>query len=285
MYCPNCATTAVAGQRYCRKCGANLGAILDAMEGKRGPIDFETLKADLLQLGMNLRVGFEQAKEGYKSQTNKLQTPAPQTGWPAPPAPLAPPPVLNSAAPPEVVREMRKTIKDLRRMFNRVKAANSRKYSLQQGALKLFTGSAGLVAWKYVLTKAAASGLLLSLERTIQLRGDVPIEGLVPVFASLWMLALIPMAQGVAHLINGVFFAPKPEELQQDAPEPEWQAYQAREFSYQPQPHAVPPPTPASVISTNELDQPTGTLKQPVSVMPLSVTEDPTLRLETQEKN
>jgi hypothetical protein len=278
MYCPKCATTAVPGQRYCRNCGANLGAILDAMEGKRGPIDFETLKADLLQLGMNLRAGFEQAKESYKTQTNRLQTPTQQTGWTPPPAPLVVPPAADQVAPPEVIREMRKTIKDLRRMFNKVKPANARKHSLQQGALAIFGGGAGLVAWKYVLTKAATSGLLLSIERTIQLRADAPIEGLVPVFSSLWVLCLIPIATGVAHLINGIFFAPKPEELQLEAPEPEWQEYQARSFSYHPQPQAVPPvaQTP-SVISTNELGQDTGSLKQP-----LSVTEDETRRFEEQ---
>jgi hypothetical protein len=277
MYCPKCSTAAVPGQRYCRKCGANLGAILDVMEGKRGQIDFETLKSDLLQLGMNLRVGFEQAKESFKNQTNQLQTPVPPATRGQTPAPtLAPPPLGNTAAPPEVIREMRRTIKELRRLFNKVKPANARKYSLQQAALKIFSGGAGLVAWKYVLTQAASSGLLLSIERTIQSRGDVPLEGLVPVLASLWLLSLIPIAQGVAHLVNGIFFAPKPEALEPAEPEPAWQAYSAQNFGYQPQAQAMPPvaPTP-SVIPTNELEHDTGPLKQPVSV-----TEDETRRFE-----
>lgn len=284
MYCPNCATTAVAGQRYCRKCGANLGAIVDAMEGKRGPIDFETLKADLLQLGMNLRVGFEQAKENYKHQTSRLQTPPPPVTWPTPATPTiqqAPaPPTAAQPVPPEVVREMRKTIKDLRRMYSKVKLANSRKYSLQQGMLSLFSGGAALVAWKYVLHAVGTSGLIDSLQRLLQEQTGTAIWGLAPVIQALWIFALIPLISGVAHLINGIFFAPKPEELQQDAPEPEWPVYQAREFSYQPQPQAVPPAAPASVISTNELEHNTGALKQPASV-----TEDPTLRLETQEQH
>jgi hypothetical protein len=275
MYCPNCATTAVSGQRYCRKCGANLGAILDAMEGKRGPIDFETLKADLLQLGMNLRTGFEQAKENYKSQTNRLQTPAPPTGWPQVQAPLVPPPLVNAAAPPEVVREMRKTIKDLRRLYSKVKLANSRKYSLQQGMLGLFGGGAALVAWKYMLQAVGTSGLIDSLQRVLQEQTGVAVWGLAPVIQALWIFALIPLIKGFAHLINGIFFAPKPEELA-DAPEPEWQAYQAREFSYQPPPPAVSPVAAApGVISTNDFGHDTGGLKQPVSV-----TEDETRRFE-----
>lgn len=301
MFCPNCATTAVPGQRYCRKCGANLGAILDAMDGKRGQIDFETLKADLLQLGMNLRVGFEQAKENFKSQTNRLPTPPTAASWGA--AATAPDPVQAQlqaqlaaqqaqAVPPPVVREMRKTIKDLRRMFNKVKAANSRKYSLQQGALKLFTGGASLAAWKVLLAKAAGSGLLLSIERAIQMRADMPVEGLVPVLASLWLLSLIPIAQGVGYLINGIFFAPKPEELQAEADlEAEWAAYEARNYNYA-APVGAPPVAPAPVasvampsavvapgaISTNEFDRNTGGLKQPISVV-----EDETRRFEEKQ--
>src|SRR5262245_10606420 len=66
MYCPRCANPAVEGQRYCRTCGMSLGVILDAMEGKRpGPIDFETLKSDLKDLGSSLRAGFEQASATF----------------------------------------------------------------------------------------------------------------------------------------------------------------------------------------------------------------------------
>lgn len=273
------------------------------MDGKRGQIDFETLKSDLLQLGMNLRVGFEQAKENFKSQTNRLNTPPAAAAWGS--APAAPDPVQAQlqaqlaaqqaqTLPPAVIREMRKTIKDLRRMFNRVKAANSRKYSLQQGALKIFGGAASLTAWKLMLAKAASSGLLLSIERTIQMRADVPIEGLVPVLASLWLLSVIPIAQGVAHLLNGIFFAPKPEELTLEA-EPEWQAYEARAFNYQPQPISAVASTPGNPV-TNEFAARTGELKTPVNAaapvtppdlvkQPVSVTEDPTLRLSTPEKS
>ena len=50
----------------CRQCGANLGAIVDAMEGRRGPVDFERLKVDLKDLGTSLRTGFEQAHKEFK---------------------------------------------------------------------------------------------------------------------------------------------------------------------------------------------------------------------------
>ncbi len=289
MYCPRCSTKAVPGQRYCRSCGANLGAIWDAMEGKRGQIDFETLKSDLKELGMNLRVGFEQAKENFKAQTNKLNQPnqtVQQNWWgaassqtPAPPATAATP---TADVPPEIVREMRRTIKELRRLYNKVKVANTRKYSLQQGMLSIFGGGALMFAWHEVLQKALSSGFLGNIETAIATSGQVhfPIVGIPQVLASLWVLGLIPVGKGIAHVINGVFFAPKPEELQ-EAPEPQWQEPPTPLFNYQSQPQAMPPvvETP-SAISTNELERDSNS-KQPVS--PASVVEDETKRFEAQE--
>lgn len=289
MYCPRCSTKAVPGQRYCRSCGANLGAIWDAMEGKRGQIDFETLKADLKELGMNLRVGFEQAKENFKAQTNKLNLPnqTVQQNWrgagqpqpPVPPATGATPATTTATLPPLVEREMRKTLKDLRRMYNKVKLANTRKHSLQQGTLALLSGGATLVAWKMLLQTAGASGFLNNLSRIIQEQTGVGLWGIEPVIQMLWVLALIPVARGVAHIINGIFFAPSPDELAAesdilDAPAPM--------FYYQPQPQAMPSAveTP-SAISTNELERDTNSI--PVAKQPASIVEDETRRFEAQE--
>lgn len=289
MYCPRCSTKAVPGQRYCRSCGANLGAIWDAMEGKRGQIDFETLKADLKELGMNLRVGFEQAKENFKAQTNKLNQPNPtvQQNWrgagqmqpPVPPATAATPATTTATLPPLVEREMRKTLKDLRRMFNKVKLANTRKHSLQQGTLALFSGGAALVAWKILLQTAGASGFLNNLSRIIQEQTGVGLWGVEPVIQMLWVLALIPIARGVAHIINGIFFAPSPDEL---AAESDVLEAPAPMFYYQPQPQAMPSAveTP-SVISTNELERDTSSI--PVAKQPASIVEDETRRFEAQE--
>jgi hypothetical protein len=289
MYCPRCSTKAVPGQRYCRSCGANLGAIWDAMLGKRGQIDFETLKADLKELGMNLRVGFEQAKENFKAQTNKLNQPnqSVQQNWwgtgqpqpPVPPAPAATPATTTATLPPLVEREMRKTLKDLRRMYNKVKLANTRKHSLQQGILALFSGGATLVAWKMLLQTAGASGFLNNLSRILQEQTGVGLWGIEPVIQMLWVLALIPMARGVAHLINGIFFAPSPDEL---AAESDVLEAPAPMFYYQPQPQAMPSAveTP-SAISTNELERDTNSI--PVAKQPISVVEDETKRFESQE--
>ncbi len=83
MYCPKCAAQTVPGQRFCRSCGTNIGVIVDAIEGKqRGPIDFETLKSDLRELGSNLRAGFEQFKCTHR--LDKPQTAPPPANVPIP---------------------------------------------------------------------------------------------------------------------------------------------------------------------------------------------------------
>ncbi len=298
MYCPKCSTKAVPGQRYCRSCGANLGAIWDAMEGKRGQLDFETLKSDLKELGMNLRVGFEQAKENFKAQTNKLNqpnqtvqqnwrgaaAPQPSASQPSAPQPSASPMTAVAAAtptaavPPEIAREMRKLLKDLRRMYNKVKLANTRKHSLQQGTLSILSGGAWLYAWKMILQAGAASGFLISLEKAFREASGVEVYGSWAAIQMLYLLGLIPVARGVAHLINGIFFAPKAEDL---AAEPDASETLAPMFYYQPQPSAMPSAveTP-SVISTNELERDTNSM--PAAKQPSSVVEDDTKRFEGQ---
>lgn len=284
MFCPNCSSTAVKGQRYCRTCGANLGAIWDAMEGReerRGQIDFEMLKADLRELGANLRAGFERAKEDFNKHTKRFDQQKAQ-----PPAAAQPQvPLSLQNVPPEAVRDLRKTMRELRRMVNKVKAANTRKYSLQQASASIFSGGALLVAWYYLLQRASTSGLLNSLEAILLQKTGWQIEGLVPVVQMFWLFALIPIATGVAHLINGIFFAPNQPELEAEL-EDETPAYQMPIYGYQPQQYIVPPvaATP-STVSTNELERNTGSLPhaQPVGAG-ASITEDATLRFESQEK-
>jgi hypothetical protein len=223
----------------------DLGMILDALEGRRGPLDFETLKDDLRKLGANLRLGFEEAKQNFQKQTQRLNQ---QT---APPAPALQPLPL-----PNFTREINKAAK-------KVKAAHARKYSLQRATLSIFSGGAMMAAWGVLLNAADNSGLLESIERIILAETHAPLVGLVPVMRLLWVLGLIPVARGVAHLLNGLFFAPQPEP----------------ELAEQYTPAAIQPPpayvSPVADVPTNELvNEP-----QPQP----SVTEDATLRFAARE--
>ena len=214
----------------------NLGVILDALEGKRGPLDFELLKRDLRELGANLRSGFEGASNALRG-TAGLKPSVPQA----------------SAAPAATV-----TLPDLSRevehALRKVKVANSRKYSLQQAALSLFGGGALLAAWYFVLTRVANSGLLESLERVILVESGHQVVGIGYSLKSLWILALIPIATGAAHLFNAIFLAPRRGETD-------------------PPPPAYVPPPPPSLVEPLPTPHPA----------PVSIVEDQTLRLEREK--
>lgn len=268
MYCPKCATQAVPGQRFCRSCGTNLGVILDAVEGKqRGPIDFETLKNDLRELGSNLRAGFEQASATIKG-TKKLDQNQPVS-------PLAqpgnfPPPQMVMA---DLTRDLKKSIKkEVGKGLFKVHVANSRKYSLQHAALSLFGGGAWMFILHRFLEEAYGSGLLASLEQLIQQKGDAPVTGLVPLFRLFWLIGLIPVAKGVAHLVNGIFFAPKPEPEEPEEPVIPAAPGYYYSSSYTAPVSTVPPASYIASNTTNDLNEKTGKVEQS------SVTEDPTMR-------
>ncbi len=219
MYCPRCSSNAVEGQRFCRNCGMDLGLILDAIEGKnRGPLDFENLKRDLRELGANLKAGFEEANIAVK-RTKRLD---PQIAVQAP--------VWS--------REFDKALK-------KVKAAHSRKYSLQQAALSIFSGGAIMAAWYYVLGAAASSGLIESIQQAILTETGHPVTGIAQVVRVLWVLGLIPVAKGAAHLINGIFIVPKTVE----APQAE-QSIPGFSSSYMPSYNS-----PVDRVDTNELNR------------------------------
>lgn len=246
MYCPKCSSQIVDNQRFCRNCGLKLDIIVDAVEGRaRGPLDFENLKRDLRDLGANLRAGFEEASSAIK-KTKKLDK------NPAPPGP-----VVQQMLPADWARELNKVI-------TKVRAAHTRKYSLQQATLSIFGGAVWMAVWYNLLDAATRSGLLNNLETIIMEKTDTPIFGLVPVIRMLWMFGLIPVARGVAHLINGIFFAPKIEKAPQE------QASFTQSY-VQPQPAYVSAVMPQV---TNELENERN--PQPQS----SVTEDATLRFE-----
>src|SRR5438477_3768196 len=192
IYCPKCASQAVEGQRFCRTCGTNLGVILDAMAGKqRGPLDFESLKEDLQQLGGSLRSGFEEARENMKNMKKTHRFAASEVTN-APDASCA---SLNWAEQREKRREERLARFRARRE-SRVKAKYSprpRKYSLQQATLSIFSGGATSLVLYNLLSTAAGSGLLNNLEQVLVRKLEMPeITGWVPVFQMLWLIGLIP---------------------------------------------------------------------------------------------
>jgi hypothetical protein len=261
MFCPRCANQIAGNQNYCRNCGLKLDVIVDAIRDKpRGQFDFETLKRDLRDLGSSLKAGFEEAQSAIKN-TRKLNKNAPPQDW------------SREISKTVWSHEVSEVIKHhINKALKKSKAAHSRKYSFQQAALSIFGGGAIMAVWYYVLETAANSGLLNNLESIILERTGTYITGLVPVIQMLWMLGLIPVARGVAHLVNGIFFAPKPEK------EPEPQTVVAPDIAPDsPQNYIQSTPTYVSAVAdpaTNDLESERHPQPQ------IGVTEDPTLRFE-----
>lgn len=266
MYCPKCSSPATEGQRFCRQCGTNLGAIVDAMEGRRGPVDFERLKVDLKDLGNSLRSGFEQAhKEFKKTQTHhrrQYEKEHPQN-WGAEIA-------ADIAQKASCVATDTKTAV-VGAYQKKKRSRESRRYHLQKGILSIFSGSAVTGAYYLFLKTAAESGLLASLERIV-LQHNPDITGLLPVVQMLWVFGLIPVVTGLGHLINGAFFAPSDQEIQ---------AIEAAErMPEQPLPwqttNTAPQFSAPQTRVTNEFDS--------EGAREYSVTEDPTLPLGPRER-
>jgi zinc-ribbon domain len=255
MYCPRCANQIADNQNYCRNCGLKLDIIVDAINDRpRGQFDFETLKRDLRDLGSSIRAGWEEATAKHTRKLKKT---------PAPPAP-------GSAQ--EWSHEISKAIwsHQFEKALRKMKVAHSRKYSLQQATLSIFGGGAIMTVWYYLLEAATNSELLRNLEMIILEKTGTYVTGLVPVIQMLWLLGLIPVARGVAHLINGIFFAPKPEKEPQFGFTPDFAPPLARS-------NVQPPQAYVSAVAdsaTKEL----GDERTPQPKM--SVTEDSTLRFE-----
>ena len=265
MYCPKCSSPATEGQRYCRQCGTNLGAIVDAMEGRRGPVDFERLKGDLKDLGASLRTGFEQAHQEFKKtqhfssrQHEKRKRRADR--WAAKSDETAAANDVAVVPPPDKPKRSRE----------------SRRYHLQKGILSIFSGSAVTGAYYLLLQTAAQSGLLASLERIV-LDANPNLTGLLPVAQMLWVFGLIPVATGLGHLVTAMF-APSDKELKElyaaeaAARMPEaslpWQSTTAAS--------AFTPEPPLQTKVTNEFN--------PERTPDFSIAEEPTLPLGQRER-
>ncbi len=257
MYCPKCSNSASEGQRYCRQCGTNLGAIVDAMEGRRGAVDFERVKSDLKDLGTSMRSGLEQVHQEFKKkqQEHRQRHHQENPNWVSDIAQTA-----STAA--NDVKTAIFSSSPTAKPSKPKRSRESRRYHLQKGILSIFSGGASAGAYYFLLKTAVESGLLANLEQMI-LQRNPNLTGLVPVIQMLWVFCLIPVATGLGHLINGLFFAPSEQELQ------------AAEMRSEALPNTVNQPP----AFTNPQPRTTNEIK-PDFRTDYSVTEEPTLPLD-----
>lgn len=123
-----------------------------------------------------------------------------------------------------------------------------------------------LGVWYYVLSRITSSGLIESLEKIILVESGYEVVGIGALFRSLWLLALIPIATGVGHLLNGIFLVPKSEDP------PSAPVSTLVEPAYR-------PPAMLAVTEAEALTEAASPLREPVSVV-----EEQTLRFEREGK-
>jgi hypothetical protein len=273
MYCPRCSNQIVENQNFCRNCGLNVGVIVDAIQDKpRNKFDFEPVIRGLHDLGSSLRAGWEEAHNSIKN-TRKLNKSAQPQDWSR---------EIGKAVWSHEVGEVVKH--HINRALKKAKAAHSRKHSFQQATLSILGGGAMMAVWYYALGAATDPALLQNLQMIILEKTGtwVHINGPVSLIRMLWMFGLIPVTRGVAHLINGIFFAPKPEK----EPEPELGfapgfAPAQPQFQYQPAQSApAQPAQPAQPSYASAVADPATNSLESDSPPQTSVTEDQTLRFE-----
>jgi hypothetical protein len=253
------------------------------MDGKAVSVDFESLKKDLFQFGNSLRTTFEEAKQEiqktkqFKQHRRRQRKHSGETAQSV----VETAATATTEATGAVLSALQPTIQQIK--ISSRKMPTPRKYSLQQGLLSIFGGSASSAALYYLLNTAGQSGLLQSLEAFILSKSQLPLTGLAPVFQALWVLGLISVAKGFAHLFNGIFFAPKPKDFAGAAITiaPDTAQAQPQFIPVYLQNDSIPAAatTPPSVVSPD-----TDELRRETDFDRLhSVTEDPTARFTPRE--
>ncbi|MEK6408628.1 MAG: zinc ribbon domain-containing protein [Acidobacteriota bacterium] len=187
MFCPKCGSESVEAQRFCKACGTNLQLINDALSGGDGPQG---------PFGINVDELAKNARDFAKSwKTNVAVAVGGRTGS------------GDARERHRVSREIRKQAREEARRQNLPKPKEYMSYSwqhnLRNGLVSLFWG-AGLGVLLYYLGQTAIDeGLIRRLEESSQ--GHV--QGLEPIVRMIWMIALLPVLKGLAHIIYAAFFA------------------------------------------------------------------------------
>ena len=193
MFCPKCGGESLETQRFCKACGTNLQLINNALSGGDSPqgpfgIDVEALAKNARDFAQSWKTSWSGAH--LKAGVNDL--PGPRSG--------------ETREGRRITREIKKQAREEARRQNLPKPKDYMSYSwqhnLRNGLVSLFWGAGLGVVLYYLSQNAIDSGLIRHIEE--QSRGHV--EGLEPVVRMIWLIALLPVLKGLAHIIYAAFF-------------------------------------------------------------------------------
>src|SRR5436190_16675310 len=190
MFCPKCGSQTVEGQRFCKACGTNIQLINDAIRGGDSAhpfgFDVEALKKNAMEFAQSWKTGWHGVAVNKEYQQQSARDAARE--------------IRMSAA------AIRRKAKEETRRQNLPKPREYMSYSwqhnLRSGLVSLFWGTGLGVVLYYLSQNAIDAGLIRQIEE--QSRGHV--QGLEPVVRMIWLIALLPVLKGLAHIVYAAFF-------------------------------------------------------------------------------
>jgi len=193
MFCPKCGGESLETQRFCKACGTNLQLINNALSGGDSPqgpfgIDVEALAKNARDFAQSWKTSWSGAH--LKVGVNDLH--GSRSG--------------DAMERHRISREARKQAREEARRQNLPKPKDYMSYSwqhnLRNGLVSLFWGAGLGVVLYYLSQNAIDAGLIRHIEE--QSGGHV--QGLEPVVRMIWLIALLPVLKGLAHIFYAAFF-------------------------------------------------------------------------------
>jgi len=187
MYCPKCGGESVETQRFCKACGTNLQLINDALSGGEGlhapfKIDVDALARNAKEFARSWKANVGVAVGGRNTSAEARERY-------------------------RASREVRRQAREEARRQNVPKPKEYMSYSwqhnLRNGLVSLLWGSGLGVVLFYLGQTAIDDGFIGRLEEM----SHGHIQGIEPLVRILWLIALLPVLKGLAHIIYAAFFA------------------------------------------------------------------------------
>lgn len=240
MFCPKCGIETVEGHKFCKSCGTNLQLVSDALEGGDDTlgqlrVDFDSLKRSLGDVVKEVKVGLGVGAGSGGKRGGGLGN----RWW-------------------ETDMKRRSTTHPLGRDKRRLSYLKSRdwlryswQHNVRDGLISLF-GGVGLGIFLYYMGREVInSGVLHEVE------GLSRVQGIESILRLIWLVALMPILKGIAHLAYGAFFAESISTLSEkflSPPVPQDNQTTARVRSFPAQTYAVEVPSSVTEQTTNILE-------------------------------
>lgn len=203
MFCPKCGSESLETQRFCKACGTNLQLINDALrtgDTSQGPfgINVDELTKNAVDFAKSWKTSWgpghpriEKVPRGERHRG--LSGRGGQS-------------IDEVRERLRINREVKKQAREEARRQNLPKPKEYMSYSwqhnLRSGLVSLFWGTGLGVVLYYLGQTALDEGLIGRLEAT----SNGHVQGLEPLVRIIWLIALLPVLKGLAHIIYAAFF-------------------------------------------------------------------------------